>query len=64
MAKKGNICSFCGRNEQDVDLLIAGIGAYICNNCIESAHSILQRNLNDEAKSLISTIQTCLNLDR
>lgn len=41
MAKKGNICSFCGRNEQDVDLLIAGIGAYICNNCIESAHSII-----------------------
>lgn len=50
MAKKGNICSFCGRNEQDVDLLIAGIGAYICNNCIESAHSIISEEFEQRSK--------------
>ena len=50
MAKKGNICSFCGRNEQDVDLLIAGIGAYICNNCIESAHSIISEEFERRSK--------------
>ena len=50
MAKKGNICSFCGRNEQDVDLLIAGIGAYICNNCIESAHSIITEEFERQSK--------------
>ena len=50
MAKKGNICSFCGRNEQDVDLLIAGIGAYICNNCIESAHSIITEEFERRSK--------------
>ena len=50
MAKKGNICSFCGRNEQDVDLLIAGIGAYICNNCIESAHSIIKEEFERRSK--------------
>lgn len=50
MAKKGNICNFCGRNEQDVDLLIAGIGAYICNNCIESAHSIISEEFERRSK--------------
>ena len=50
MAKKGNICNFCGRNEQDVDLLIAGIGAYICNNCIESAHSIITEEFERRSK--------------
>ena len=50
MTKKGNICSFCGRNEQDVDLLIAGIGAYICNNCIESAHSIITEEFERRSK--------------
>ena len=50
MAKKGNICSFCGRNEQDVDLLIAGIGAYICNNCIESAHNIITEKFERRSK--------------
>ncbi len=35
-------CSFCGRYEDQVELLITGIDGYICNNCIEQAHSILR----------------------
>ena len=27
-------CSFCGRTQNEVDRLIAGNGAYICDNCI------------------------------
>lgn len=34
-------CSFCGRNKKDVDLMVSGISAHICNFCIEQAHQIL-----------------------
>ncbi|UZD22530.1 ATP-dependent Clp protease ATP-binding subunit ClpX [Algoriphagus halophytocola] len=34
-------CSFCGRNKKDVDLMVSGISAHICNFCIEQAHMIL-----------------------
>ena len=34
-------CSFCGRNKKDVDVLVAGISAHICNFCIEQAFEIV-----------------------
>lgn len=34
-------CSFCGRSKKDVDLMISGIHAHICNFCISQAHQIL-----------------------
>jgi ATP-dependent Clp protease ATP-binding subunit ClpX len=34
-------CSFCGRNKKDVDLMISGIHAHICNHCITQANQIL-----------------------
>jgi hypothetical protein len=34
-------CSFCGRNKKDVDLMVSGISAHICNFCIDQAHQIL-----------------------
>lgn len=37
-------CSFCGRGEADVDLLLSGIEGYICNNCVEQAHTVLREN--------------------
>ncbi|MDN3205814.1 ATP-dependent Clp protease ATP-binding subunit ClpX [Algoriphagus sediminis] len=34
-------CSFCGRKKSEVDLMVSGISAHICNHCIEQAHTIL-----------------------
>ena len=34
-------CSFCGREKKDVHILIAGMEGYICENCIEQAHAII-----------------------
>ena len=35
-------CSFCNRNQSIVQKLIAGPeGVYICDNCVELAHSII-----------------------
>lgn len=39
MTKK--ICSFCGRSEKDVKLLISGLSGYICDNCVQQAYEIL-----------------------
>ena len=38
-------CSFCGRERQDVTLLIAGIDAHICDACISQAQNILNEEL-------------------
>ncbi len=38
-------CSFCGRNKKDVDLMISGIHAHICDKCITQAQQILNEEL-------------------
>lgn len=38
-------CSFCGRNKKDVDLMISGIHAHICDKCIAQAQQILNEEL-------------------
>ena len=35
-------CSFCGAKASDVELLISGTNAYICNNCVEQASDVLK----------------------
>lgn len=38
-------CSFCGRSSQEVNSMIAGPDAYICDICIGSSVDILKNNL-------------------
>lgn len=40
MPKK--VCSFCGRSEKDVRLLITGLNGYICEDCAQQAYEIVQ----------------------
>ena len=43
MAERGKKrCSFCGRTEDQVALLMTGMTGYICNDCVEQAHAILR----------------------
>ena len=43
MAEKGKKrCSFCGRTEDQVGLLMTGMTGFICNDCVERAHEILR----------------------
>lgn len=44
-------CSFCGRNKKDVDLMISGIHAHICDKCISQAQQILQEELKTRTSS-------------
>ncbi|MFN8260863.1 MAG: ATP-dependent Clp protease ATP-binding subunit ClpX [Chitinophagales bacterium] len=42
MSKKNpNKCSFCGKAKEDVQILIAGVDGYICENCIMQAKQIV-----------------------
>jgi len=41
MAKEELSCSFCGRKKPETSLLIAGLDAHICDQCIEQAHGIV-----------------------
>jgi ATP-dependent Clp protease ATP-binding subunit ClpX len=34
-------CSFCGKSRKETHLLIAGMGSYICDNCVEQAYAIV-----------------------
>lgn len=51
MSKK--ICSFCGRREDEVKILISGLEADICEDCVQQAYHILKTTgmLEPEANS-------------
>ena len=54
MAKKNpnkNYCSFCGRADSDVNLLIAGVTGHICDMCVEQAHGIVDESMKKTSKS-------------
>ena len=46
-------CSFCARNKQDTNILIAGNSAHICDACIEQAHNIVKED-NQSKKNILS----------
>lgn len=54
-------CSFCGRNKKDVDLMISGIHAHICDKCIVQAQQILQEEVK---RNRIRRIQSSTLLDQ
>lgn len=44
-------CSFCGRSEKEVQLLITGLDGNICDQCAEQAHLLIEESeTNNESK--------------
>ena len=41
---KKKVCSFCGRSEKEVNLLLTGIDGFICDSCVSQAYHILEAN--------------------
>ena len=37
-------CTFCGKQQDEVHRLIAGPGVYICNECVELCHEIIEED--------------------
>ncbi len=55
MAKKGNMndnlfCSFCGKNQKEVQKLIAGPAVYICDECIQLCSEIIEEERGKDEK--------------
>ena len=54
MAKhQENSCSFCGRPESQVNLLISGMNGFICDECVGRAHEMLATEFAHRAKAAI-----------
>ncbi len=69
MAKNTLHCSFCGRNRDEVKILIAGQEGHICENCVEHAQEIIQQELmiredNTGASSFKLTIKKPIEIKR
>jgi ATP-dependent Clp protease ATP-binding subunit ClpX len=57
MAKKGDIndnlfCSFCGKNQKEVQKLIAGPAVYICDECIQLCSEIIEEEKGKDEKDI------------
>lgn len=50
MPRKKNYCSFCGREEGNGLIFLAGLDGYICNECVEQASQVLQEMAEAERK--------------
>lgn len=49
-------CSFCGREAQEVESLIAGEGVYICDVCVQGSLEIINRNAKQKEKHWTKSI--------
>ena len=52
-----NVCSFCGRSENEVRLMINGLNGMICDDCARQAYQIVQDNLKDKTKKTAKNIK-------
>ena len=52
MAKNEERCSFCGRKQSEVELLLTGVTGNICNNCVESAREIVNEQIKAKKSKL------------
>ena len=50
-SKNKRRCSFCGRPESEVGLLITGMSGYICDSCSQQAHEIVQEAMKSMGKA-------------
>ncbi|HNW49464.1 MAG TPA: ATP-dependent Clp protease ATP-binding subunit ClpX [Prolixibacteraceae bacterium] len=50
-------CSFCGRNKDEVDLLIAGMDGHICDRCIEQAHAIIEEEFRSKGTFDLGSVE-------
>ena len=58
MAKNNMLhCSFCGRNRDEVKILIAGQEGHICENCVEHAQEIIQQELQLKSDATVSNFK-------
>ncbi len=58
------ICSFCGKNSNQVDCIVTGPDVYICNECVKNAGEIIKEDLNRRALVAKSRIRTPIEIKK
>ncbi len=48
--KHKNRCSFCGRSEDEVALMLTGLNGFICDECVRQAEHIVSESLGNEVR--------------
>ena len=48
--KRKNRCSFCGRTEDEVALMLTGLSGFICDECVRQAEQIVRENMGSEVR--------------
>jgi ATP-dependent Clp protease ATP-binding subunit ClpX len=61
MTKKGDMndnlfCSFCGKNQKEVQKLIAGPAVYICDECIQLCSEIIEEEKEKDTEDIEQTL--------
>lgn len=64
MEKKNTRCSFCGREVEEVDQIISGINANICNECIEICHSMLEHQERTKKQERLEKLPTPVEIKK
>ena len=54
------ICSFCGKNSNQVDCIVTGPDVFICNECVKNAGEIIKEDLNRRRILLSQKVRTPL----
>ena len=52
------ICSFCGKNSNQVDCIVTGPDVYICNECVRNASEIIRDDMQRRAVPFYGRIPT------
>lgn len=57
MAKETRKCSFCGRDASQSEILISGVGAHICERCVEQAGLIVAEEKSLKGKASVPSFK-------
>ena len=54
-------CSFCGKSQKEVKKLVAGRGVYICNECIDVCHTIMEEDILSQEQNVQNSEAPLMN---
>lgn len=61
--KESTSCSFCGRNEDQVDKLISGPSAFICDKCVQLCTDIIEKKITPQQMKVLKPKEIVAHLD-
>lgn len=64
MEEKKTRCSFCGKEIKEVDKIISGIHANICNECVEVCHSMIEYEQSIKKKEKMEELPTPIEIKK